>query len=143
MRISWLVVVLLIALSVSASGGPFRPSMTEAGQPRFTTVILTDDKERKVEKSVFAPNTPKIYAIFTLADVPRGTKLKCVWIAEKTEVAPPNYKIDEASMDVGGLINGGNCNFSKPTDGWPVGQYRVDMYLSDRLAHTARFNVKG
>jgi hypothetical protein len=113
-----------------------------AGLPRFASVTLTDDKVRKVEKTVFAPDTPVIYAVFVLADVPAGTTLRCVWIAEKTQVAPPDYKIDEFKIQVGGRITQGNCSFSKPTAGWPVGEYRLEMSLGERLAHTGRFRVQ-
>jgi hypothetical protein len=113
-----------------------------AAPPRFASVILTDDKDRKVEKTVFAPDTPVIYAIFVLADVPANTTLRCVWIAEKTQVAPPDHKIDEFKIQVGGRITQGNCSFSKPTAGWPVGEYRLEMSLGERLAHTARFRVQ-
>ena len=142
MRFQRLVVVVLIVSVITAGGGFLAPGTAEAGPPRLATVVLTDDKDRKVEKTIFTPTTAKIYAVFTLADVPARTPLKCVWIAEKTQVAPPNYKVDEVTLNVGGLITGGNCALSKPTNGWPVGDYRVDMYLGDQLAHTARFIVK-
>jgi outer membrane usher protein FimD/PapC len=38
--------------------------------------------------------------------------------------------------------NDGDFNFSKPTKGWPVGKYRVEIYVNDDLATTAKFTVK-
>lgn len=132
------VVLVLVVLGVAAcSRGTAQPK----GEPRFATVVLTDDKESKVSKTSFAPDTPKVYAVFTLADVPSGTTVKSVWIAARTDVAAPNYRLDEASLSMGGSITSGNFSFSRPTSGWPPGEYRVELYIGDRLGHTARFQI--
>ena len=35
-----------------------------------------------------------------------------------------------------------NTQLSKPTNGWPLGQYRVEIKLGDKLATTAKFVIK-
>lgn len=132
--------VLLVLVVVSAAACD-RGTGQPKGEPRFATVVLTDDKESKVSKTSFAPDTPKVYAVFTLAYVPSGTTVKSVWIAERTDVAAPNYRLDEASLTMGGSITSGNFSFSRPTSGWPPGEYRVELYIGDRLGHTARFQI--
>jgi hypothetical protein len=132
------VLLVLAALSMTACG---RGTAQPKGEPRFASVVLTDDKERTVAKTSFAPNTPKVYAVFTLADVPAGPTVKSVWIAEQTQVAEANHRIDEASLTMGGNVTSGNFSLSRPTSGWPAGQYRVELYLGDRLGHTARFQI--
>lgn len=113
-----------------------------AGKPRYASLILTDSKETKAEKSVFATDTPKIYVLFTLADAPSGTPVRAVWIADQTGgAAPDNYKIDEASLNAGGNITAGNFSMSKPNKGWPVGKYHVELYISGGLAQKIPFRV--
>ena len=38
--------------------------------------------------------------------------------------------------------DGGVFSLSKPTKGWPVGKYRVEIYVNDKLADTVKFTVK-
>lgn len=135
-----IILVVVAAVSLAACRGR---TAQPPGEPRFASVVLTDDKESKVEKTVFAPDAPAVYTVFTLSDVPANTTIKSVWIAEKTPSAPDNSKIDETSLAMGGSLNSGNFSLSQPTNGWPVGQYRVELYIGDHLAHTGRFQVEG
>lgn len=134
-----IILVVVIAVSLAACRGR---TAQPAGEPRFSSVVLTDNRETKVEKTTFAPDTPNLYAVFTLADVPANTTVKSIWIAEKTDVAPENYKVDETSLTMGGSLNSGNFSLSRPTNGWPAGQYRAELYIAEKLAHTARFQVE-
>lgn len=120
--------------------GAFLAAAAQAGEPRFENLVLSDAKDGAAKK-VFAPNTAKIFLSARLADVKSGSKLKGVWIAEKTRVAPPNYRIDSTEMTGGGLMNLVNFSLSKPTAGWPVGDYRVELSISGKPAGTVRFSV--
>src|SRR5690242_4683968 len=52
-------------------------------------------------KDVFTPTTPMIYVIWKSEQLKEGQSLKSVWIADDTNnVAPPNYKIDEATFSL-------------------------------------------
>lgn len=104
-------------------------------------IIITDVRDSGTEKTTFIDQPAKIYVQFRLVDAPAGTRVRCLWIAQDAQSAPPNYKIDDVSMRMGGLVNRGTCSLSKPNRGWPPGDYRVEIYLEDRLAHTARFKV--
>jgi len=113
----------------------------QAGTPRYDETVITDDKESKVEKNVFLPETPNIYVLATLADVPTETTVKAVWIAEKTDAAPPDYEIDRTEMKAGGPMNEVKFSFSKPDAGWPVGDYRVELYIGAEMVKAVRFRV--
>jgi hypothetical protein len=134
-----IILVVIAVVSLAACRGR---TAQAPGEPRFASVVLTDDKDSKAEKTSFAPDTPNVYAVFMLADVPANSNIKSVWIAEKTDVAAENYKIDETSLTMGGSANSGNFSLSRPTNGWPAGQYRVEFYIGEKLAHTARFQVE-
>jgi len=45
-------------------------------------------------------------------------------------------------MKVGMINNSGDFSLSKPTKGWPVGTYRVDLYIDDKVNETAYFEVE-
>jgi hypothetical protein len=112
-------------------------------QPRIASAYLAEQKDGK-RVSAFTPRSPFVYVMFTLADAPRGTLVRCLWFAEKVEVVPPDYKLYEAQvrMGGGGVDNQGNCWISRPSNGWPVGRYRVELYVAERKGRALRFNVR-
>jgi hypothetical protein len=118
----------------------FLAAAVQAAEPRFENVVLSDEKGGAAKK-VFAPNTTKIFVDTKLADVKAGSKLKAVWIAEKTKVAPPDYQIDSTELTVGSLMNLATFSLSKPTAGWPTGDYRVELSINGKAAGTVRFSV--
>lgn len=138
MRFHRLVVLLFVIVAVVVAGCGGRKA---AANPRFASVIVSDQEEGKVDKNAFAPDTPRIYVLFTVADVPENTKVKSVWIAEKTE-SNPETALDEATLTMGGAASTGKFWFTRPPLGWAVRSYRVELYLGERLAHTARFQVQ-
>ena len=110
--------------------------------PHFADIKFSDEKDGDVSDT-FAPDTPKIYLHAGLVDMPSGTKLSSTWIAEDTHgAAPPNYKIDSVEFEVGGLVNVANFSLSKPNAGWPIGTYRVDLFINGQASGTAHFKVE-
>jgi hypothetical protein len=133
---------LLGAVLVLAVSG-WTDSAYGAGQPRVASAYLADQKDGK-RVSAFKPSSPRVYVMFTLADAPKGTLVRCLWFAEKVEVVPPDYKLYEAKvrMGGGGVNNKGNCWVSRPDNGWPVGLYRVELHVAERKGRALRFNVR-
>ena len=115
---------------------------TTSNKPSFSNIVLSDEKEGGTPKEVFDKDTPEIFVTFDLNNVSTGTEIKGTWICEESEAAPPNYKIDEKSMQTVAGMNVGNFSLSKPTKGWPVGKYRVDMTISGGESQSAKFEVK-
>ncbi len=130
--------VLLLGLGTRAAPGA---DTAAPGAPRYATTLLTDDEEQQQEKGVFGHDTPKIYVIGTLADVPAGTPVKVVWIAAKTDVTPPDYVIISKEMQAGGMINQVTFSMSRPDNGWPAGTYRAELYIAGTLAKQIPFEV--
>ena len=93
--------------------------------------------------TTFASNTPTLYAIFKTEGAKAGDKIRGVLIAEDVgDVAPANTKVLETILEMEGDTEAGDFTFSKPTNGWPVGKYRLKIYLNDELATTANFTIK-
>jgi hypothetical protein len=93
--------------------------------------------------TTFASNTPKLYAIFKTEGAKAGDKIRGVLIAEDVgDVAPANTKVLETILDMEGDTEAGDFSFSRPTNGWPVGKYRVEIYVNDELATAAKFTIK-
>ena len=119
--------------------------------------ILTDDYAQGAPgavKEVFSKSTPVIYIIWKSDQLKQGQKIKSVWIADDTNnVAPANYKIDEAEMVLADGMKGkilshlpgtfwdGKFSITKPNNGWPIGKYHADIYVDGTLVKTVKFNV--
>jgi hypothetical protein len=109
--------------------------------PHFADVTVSDSDDGDATET-FAPNTPKIFVHAGLVDVAHGSKVSSDWIAEDTGgAAPANYKIDSVTLDTGMLTNVVTFSLSKPTAGWPVGRYRVDLFVDGNAAGAAHFKV--
>ncbi len=79
------------------------------------------------------------YAIVDLRNAPDGTSVKTVWTAVRVEGFPANQVIDEAALSA----RSGLLYFTLTPDSlWPTGEYKVDIYLNDKLDKTLRFEVR-
>jgi len=113
-----------------------------AAAPHFADLKFSDSEGGDAAES-FTPDTPKIYLHAGLVDMPSGTKLTSNWIAEDSHgVAPPNYKIDSVDLTVGAIVNVATFSLSKPTKGWPIGTYRVDLLIDGKASGEAHFKVE-
>lgn len=132
------------ATPATGAGGKDLGATKSAGDEadgKFTDVVVTDDKDANTPKSEFKTDTPKIFVTFKFENVKRGSKLTGTWICEKSDVAPPNFKIDEPTVDTGILTNSGDFSLSKPTKGWPVGSYRTDLSINGKVIQSVKFTV--
>jgi hypothetical protein len=68
-----------------------------------------------------------------------GLKVKLVWIAVDAG-GEKNFEIDHAEF-TSLAVNIVNGQIELPND-WPVGKYRLDIYLNDALAKSVDFAVE-
>lgn len=131
-RISSLLIILSIVCASVAHGGDVTIEVAMSTGPE-------DDST-----TTFAADTPKIFAFFETKGVQNGDKLRGVWIAEDVgDAAPKETKIDEPTINAKGDLDDGVFSLSKPNNGWPVGKYRLEIYVGDKLAQTVKFTISG
>lgn len=95
--------------------------------------------EAGTEQTSTYPQDSEFYCIVTLANAPEDTTLKAVWIAVDAEDVEPDFIIDEVSTTMGD----GTVPFILTNDSlWPLGKYKVDLYLNDELNQTLNFEVQ-
>lgn len=93
--------------------------------------------------TTFAADVPKLYAFFKSTGTHKGDTFRAVWIAEDVgAAAPKETKIDEATLAADTDDFTAAFSMSKPTKGWPVGKYRTEIHLGDKLASTAKFSIE-
>lgn len=102
----------------------------------------TDKYEVVNPTTTFAPDTAKIFCVWKAVGIKAATALRGVWIAEDVgKAAPPNYKIDEATLHLP-FANEGSFTLSKPNSGFPVGKYRLEIYVGTDLLKTVPFTIE-
>jgi hypothetical protein len=107
---------------------------------RYEGIVLSDAKGGKPMK-VFKPATAKVVLTANVKGAAKGTALKAQWIAEKVEGAPPNYLIDATELKAKEGSNDVTFSFSKPTAGWPLGAYRVELLVDGKVVEKVPFTV--
>lgn len=128
------------ALVWVAALGTLAASETFAGPPAVADVVVSEARDGPA-KDIFKTTTPKVFIRAKLVDVPSGAKIRGDWIAVKTAVAPPNYKVDSVENTIASGMTRYNGALSKPTAGWPEGDYRVDLFIDGRPVKQATFKV--
>ena len=135
MKTNKIQILLVIAILISAAlacGG----SISTAN---ISSAKMAADSEGTQETTVFAPDQT-FYCIVELANAPDDTKLKAVWTAVEVEGEEQNVLIDEAEITA---EEGNVFTFDLTNNGlWPVGKYKVDLYLNDKLDRTLEFEVQ-
>lgn len=129
-------VPLVLAL---AFGGLHSPDGM-AAPPRYADVVISDAKDGKA-MGTFKTQAAKVFLRAKLVDVPAGSTVRSDWIAVKTQVAPPNYKIDSVTLKVGPGGTRVDFSLNRPNAGWPEGDYRVALFIDDKPAGEAKFRV--
>ena len=118
------------------------PQSTPAGS-HFKIAMISNDKSSLDEKVVFAPDAPKVFAVYRVVVAGSGAKVKAVWTVEKVEGVEAKTKLAEnesAFPSKGEYIGSLFC--SRPPQGWPIGSYTVQLYLDGSLRKTLGFRVE-
>lgn len=131
---------IFIPFLVALACGGFYHAESAAASPRYSDLVLSEAKDGAA-KNTFTPQAAKIFLRTKLVDVPSGSVAKSEWIAVKVKGAAPNFKIDSTEMKIGRLMNRADFNFSKPTAGWPEGDYRIDLFIDNKLLESVKFRV--
>jgi len=81
------------------------------------------------------------YAIVVLANAPDDSSLKASWYVVEAVDTEPNLLISEVST----TGSDGQYYFTLTNEAgfiWPIGSYRVDLYLNDKLDRSLEFSIQ-
>ncbi len=99
---------------------------------------MSSDEAGDERTAVFAQDQD-FYAQVELANAPDDSTVKASWTAVDVEDTDPDLLIDEVELTAGD----GQHQFSLTNDSlWPIGSYKVDLYLNGELAKTVEFEVQ-
>lgn len=128
----------LISLSILALAAASLACGFSATTANISDAWLSTDPEGQSKTTVFAPDQP-FYMVANLKNAPDDTTVKASWYLVEAEGMDPNQLIDEAE-----ITGGDNTLYFDLTSEqlWPVGKYKVDLYIDDELSKTLEFEVQ-
>ncbi len=116
--------------------------------PAISSVVMGHDfKDGAVvgETTTFKPTDKVMYAVAKVDGTTDTAKVRFVWTAVSV-VAPgssaeiKDHKIIESTVALDKDHNIASNKYTQDND-FPVGSYKVDVYLNDQLVKTAQFTV--
>ncbi len=123
----------LLLLLVSCGGG----GEISISTANITDARLTKDREGNQTTTTFTPDST-FYLQVTLANAPDSTRVKAAWTAVSVAGVEANTPLDDVELTQGS----GKLTFDLTNNQlWPVGDYKVDIYLNDKLDRTLTFRV--
>jgi hypothetical protein len=125
-------VLLASTLACAAAGG---------GEPSLDNPHMATDSDGNNTTTVFS-STDVFYAVADLSNVEAGSVVDAKWYLvsaadyEAGEIDSSSLTIDDPSA-----VNFVSFNLSR-AEGWPAGEYKVELYLNGALKHTLNFSVQ-
>lgn len=111
------------------------PSSTASGL--IKNAYLSSDEAGQQETSVFGVSDT-IYANIDAQDAPADIQIRADWYVVEAAGVEPNSFIDQAET-----IGTGTFTFNlSPANPWPIGKYRVEIYVNGELAITMEYEIQ-
>jgi len=129
----------LFALLVPAITAEPSAGSEEKSAPLQATVAA--DKEGE-PKTTFLTNTAKIFGRWQGSTLTRGDIVRAIWIAEAFGKEERDAKITEGQVTADKPDDRGIFSLARPEGGWPIGHYRLEIYVGDKLAAAVKFKIE-
>ena len=111
-----------------------------AATPGASNFYMATDKEGTNRTTVFSP-TDDFYVFFDVAGVDTGTNFQSRWYGLDIEGEDPNVPFQ--TIDYAYEENISNIYFQLTNaEGWPVGNYKVEIYMNDEKVGEQQFSVQ-
>jgi len=121
----------------------YQVKQSEVKVPTIESATLakgSDQNEPVDPTSVFAPDDLELHLVVKVANAVEGTSLKAVWYVVEVQDYEPQV-IDEVPYTLGGGENVSDFTLTNDQP-WPVGKYKVELYLNDQLDQTLEYEVQ-
>ena len=130
--------LVLASLACNAlTGGGDGISVTTAN---ITNAHMASDVDDTKQSNVYSTSVPTFYCFFDLNNAPDSTVVKGTWTLVSAEGYDSNSEIDSA--EITGSDNTYYFSLDRSGDSWPVGKYKIDLYVDGKLVQTVEFEVQ-
>ncbi|MEY2601344.1 MAG: hypothetical protein QOJ36_663 [Verrucomicrobiota bacterium] len=133
---------LLAAITfVLVCGGAVEAVAQSSGKKVIHAFTALDQNRKPTTR--FSADALRIYAFWKGESLAVGDEIQSVWIAEEIgDASPKDSKILEGKTKVFRSDEEGSFSLSRPRDRvWPVGKYRVEIYINGGLADLVKFTI--
>jgi len=136
------VLLMLVVVGTASAGCGGEVSFTTASLSDATMCLGVDSEAKPLNPTdEFGVNTPEIFCSVKLSNAPDDTEISSEWIYVKGEVeGVEDYVIDTVPLTAEGTQYL-RFSLSRPTDGWPVGEYELNLYVDGKKKVTVPFTV--
>jgi hypothetical protein len=112
------------------------------GVPLNSAVSAEDTSPSSIQLGLHFTELPKTIKELRYAfECEDGLEIEARWIAQNVgEAAPANYLIGKVKMKTQGPLN--LAQLSRPTNGWPLGLYRLELWHNQKLIHTVYYVIE-
>src|SRR4051794_15810772 len=136
----WLM-ILILAVSGQSNGAEPRESSPQPGPTGIIHAFVANRADGQPIKKFFT-DTSKIYGIWQGEALKAGDIIQAVWVAEAFGYSRKDVKITRGETTAYKPDDVGIFSLARPIAGWPVGRYRLELYVGPKLAATVRFTIE-
>ena len=130
------IMLAVFALAVSTLACSFG-----GGEPALTNPRTSTDSEGNSPTTVYASGDA-FYAVADLSNVETGSVVDAKWyLVSAAEYETQELQSTSLTIEDKSLYNYVSFELTS-TEPWPVGEYKVELYLNGALAHTLNFSVQ-
>jgi uncharacterized RDD family membrane protein YckC len=142
-RAGALIAALALAIVGTAAGVLLRdPAGAEASVSATLARGVTSDFRPVDPTTRFAPTQESFFFTFEYSNVEPGSEFRAVWYAvDVGSAAERNAVIDEITRTAPNRNGSGSFSLRRSAAQWPVGEYKVELYLDGELVAEAPFSV--
>ena len=138
----------VLPLSVDVVRGWFRQLVTAKAIGRDESRAGSHEYIPLDPMDTFPDTQPRIYLVFILTTAPADVKqISTQWVTEQVEKGLPHTVMGTDSVLVDLNDNSGYFFLDRPERGWPVGTYRIDLFVGEEISPytyvtDVRFRIK-
>lgn len=137
----WILFFILVSATAAGAAEPTAPPRAAANRSKLIEASVTNAKDGSPEKT-FSSGTLKIYGMWKGNALKAGDLVRAVWIAEAFGYRQKDVKITEAATTAYKPDDDGIFSLVRPGGGWPLGRYRLEFYVRNKLVETVRFAIE-
>lgn len=129
---------LVLAAVLLSLGFAILACEASASTAKIAEAWLSTDEAGSSRTTSFSQDAV-FFAQVDLRNAPDDSLVKAVWTAVNVENTAPDFLIQENEISTGSAVIFFQLS---NTSLWPLGDYKVDLYLNGNLDKTLEFNVR-
>lgn len=129
--------ILVLVIALIAGGGSCSITTAHLAEAAMASEVDPETRQAVRKTSQFRPDTSVIYATALLKNAPEGTLVTAEWyyVTEKIDIAAVDIEATETNQYI-------SFSLSRPTNGFPAGDYEVTLYIDGEEEVKLTFTVE-